>query len=59
MKFSNLHEDPPVEGGYSGLTKRSCNLHSDCDEADKEAHDFGKAQAYHCNVEDCEDCFGW
>lgn len=38
---------------------RSCNRHSDCDEA--EIKRFGKIDYYpnfHCHDDECEDCFG-
>lgn len=37
---------------------RSCNLHQDCDVADKEAQERGQPWARHCNDDCCEDCFG-
>lgn len=44
-------------------TKRKCNKHDDCDAADASAAargvtQFGRPGAYHCSVDDCEDCFG-
>ena len=33
-------------------TRRSCNRHEDCDEADRQG------RSIHCHTEDCEDCFG-
>jgi hypothetical protein len=40
------------------VTARSCNLHDDCNNADKfRLEKYGK-KAYHCHAEDCEDCFG-
>lgn len=38
--------------------RRSCNKHSDCDEADRLSRAAGGGRATHCYVEDCEDCFG-
>jgi len=36
---------------------RSCNMHSNCQEADQAAAAKGKT-ANHCSDEGCEDCFG-
>lgn len=36
--MKNEHEDPPTEGGYTGLPqKKSCNRHTDCDAVEAEA----------------------
>lgn len=38
---------------------RSCNRHTDCDSADAAESASGiRAGAEHCDIEDCEDCFG-
>ncbi len=37
------------------VSKRTCNRHDDCDEADQKC---GQGGATHCRVDDCEDCFG-
>ena len=40
--------------------KRSCNLHEDCDYADLMVIErtIGEHKAFHCDTEDCVDCFG-
>lgn len=60
MTATSGHDDPPVEGGYTGMPrKRSCNLHADCDAADAAAKEIlGKRRPIHCHAEDCEECFG-
>lgn len=37
---------------------RSCNRHSNCEQADVEAKARGTYGASHCHDDDCEDCFG-
>lgn len=39
-------------------SKRSCNRHFDCDEADRKAKAKGYLFADHCYDDCCEDCFG-
>lgn len=52
-------DHPPVDGGYTCVCqKRACNLHRDCDAADEASLEKRGVKAYHCSVEDCEDCFG-
>lgn len=59
IDMSNEHEDRPVDGGYTGFTKqRTCNLHDDCDLADKACIEKRNKLAIHCSIEYCEDCFG-
>lgn len=58
------HEDPPVEGGYTGsgsgcqlVSGRVCNRHSNCDLADLVSIKMNGVNAYHCDIDDCESCF--
>lgn len=37
---------------------RSCNKHTNCDEADARGKANGVTLVYHCHIEDCEECFG-
>lgn len=37
---------------------RSCNLHENCDEADRATRAVYGEGAMHCHDECCEDCFG-
>ena len=47
-----------ASGTLSQYDKRKCNLHDDCDEADRKAKDSGRRIPHHCRSDDCEDCFG-
>lgn len=47
-----------ANGTLAEYDKRKCNLHDDCDEADRKAKEAGKRIPHHCRSEDCEDCFG-
>lgn len=38
--------------------KRKCNIHYDCDEADRRAKSFGR-YVDHCDDDCCEECFGY
>ena len=35
-----------------------CNHHSDCDLADERARAEKGRDAFHCRIDDCEDCYG-
>lgn len=44
-------------------SKRTCNRHFDCDEADKDWKERNPGSQwipanFHCHDDDCEDCFG-
>lgn len=45
-------------GTLAQYDKRKCNLHDDCDAADRKAQEDGKRIPHHCRTDDCEDCFG-
>lgn len=51
-EWEKRQKKEPVAADLKQTVRRSCNLHQDCDVADRE----GKKQ--HCRVEDCEDCYG-
>lgn len=48
----------PEKHGRLIPTKRSCNIHDDCDAADARAKRQRREFASHCHDEECEDCFG-
>lgn len=39
-------------------TKRTCNLHDDCDAADARMRHTARGAASHCHDDSCEECFG-
>lgn len=36
----------------------SCNHHGDCDVADEKSKRERGKRAFHCRIDDCEDCYG-
>lgn len=48
----------PQKTPTSKPEKRTCNRHSDCDEADRLARERGARAASHCHDDCCEECFG-
>jgi hypothetical protein len=54
-----LKLSPRADAGEAKASQKvGCNQHVDCEEADRLAMEKHGKLAFHCDAEDCEDCFG-